>query len=316
MIQRSLPTACLIALSIYPSWFCAEAAPPSADRAAERLVRPAAERIAANYARIPTFRVRMRTTLDSPGVKEPTRHTAEFEAPPEGGVQARRVRVEVEVSPVVTWTVEIIVRGEDLWHEQVGEDEDRCIRVHHRGVWTQYMPQQRTAWRYSTAGKPGWGALDPRDYGSFSDHPLRKHLHEDRVVEAQIVRRPDGSERLAALMEHWLDQAPARLRYRCEFDPSRNSLPTRVVQLHPDEEKVAIVTDIEYEELRPGELWFPKRVTQRIYLEGAAGPDAEGWSQLSIHEVQGRVAIDETFADSTFQIEFPPGTDIRDSTQE
>lgn len=312
MFQRStmLLAACVVALlvSVVRS---AETTAPCAGAAPEKLVRDAAGRIAANYARIPVFRVTIATTRTTPGLKRAATGRSEAELVSQNGNQIRTVALG-EVKRVATWSVDVIVRNADLRHEQVDGD-GRCVLAFHRGICTEYMSRYRTAWRYTPEGKPGWGPRDPRALGLLSDRPLQDHLREDKVIETASVRGADGRERLSVLMEHRFPQAAACLRYRCELDPSRNHLPTRVVVLQPDG-KIGNTTDLEYQEVDPGKVWFPEKAVQRFYMNGADSPDAEGWFQMVTHETVGKVVTDETFADSTFQIELPPGTEIRDST--
>jgi hypothetical protein len=67
-------------------------------------------------------------------------------------------------------------------------------------------------------------------------------LRLDRVLEIGPSLTLDGQPRMAALMEHTLDQGHKE-RYRCEFDTARNDLPTRIVVFR-DEDKIGIVLDI------------------------------------------------------------------------
>ena len=83
------------------------------------------------------------------------------------------------------------------------------------------------------------------------------------MLEVGPTRTPDGQPRVAALMEHAFDPGHKE-RYRCEFDPARNDLPTRIVFLR-EEDRIGIVLDITYQEVIPGSAWFLKKATCKFF---------------------------------------------------
>ena len=147
----------------------------------------------------------------------------------------------------------VLLRGDDLLRESMEEDGE--IWSFHDGVWTQYLPKEKMAWLRLPGQMPGISPLDPRNIASLEQRWLFvDRLREDRVLEIGPTRTLDGQPRVAALMEHTFDQGHKE-RYRCEFDPARNDLPTRIVFLR-EEDKIGIVLDIAYQEVIPGAAWF------------------------------------------------------------
>jgi hypothetical protein len=126
---------------------------------------------------------------------------------------------------------------------------------------------------------PGIPPLDPRNIASLEQRWLFvDRLRGDRVLEIGPTRTPDGQPRVAFLMEHTFDPE-TRERYRCEFDPARNDLPTRIALLR-EEDKIGIVLDITYQEVIPGTAWFLEKATCKyFYPELARSPDSEAWKQ-------------------------------------
>ena len=135
------------------------------------------------------------------------------------------------------------------------------------------------------------------------------------MLEIGPTQTPDGQPRLATLMEHTFDGGDKE-RYRCEFDPARNDLPTRIVFLR-GEDKIGIVLDITYQEVIPGSAWFLKKATCKFFghPELERSPDSEAWRQAVIVETKGRVHADEPIDAGAFAVKVPAGTRVSDATR-
>jgi hypothetical protein len=137
-------------------------------------------------------------------------------------------------------------------------------------------------------------------------------LRSDRVLEVAPARTLDGKSRMAALMEHTFDEGHKE-RYRCEFDPARNDLPTRIVYLR-DGNGIGIVLDITYQEVIPGTSWFFKKATHKFFgRDLARSPDSEAWRQARIVETMGKVIVNRPIPADAFLVRFPEGTRVSDA---
>jgi hypothetical protein len=264
-----------------------------------------ADHIKDNYARLRTVSVLLQTThLD----RSVTKREEVTTKSPKGGT-AHFVR-----TPFSVWRARILLSGDDLLREPM--DEDGEIWAFHGGVWTQYRPKRKAAWLRLPEQMPGIPPLDPRNVASLEQRTLFvDQLRGDRVLEIGPTQAPDGQPRLATLMEHAFDPRQKE-RYRCEFDPARNDLPTRIVFLR-GEDKIGIVLDITYQEVIPGSAWFLKKATCKFYgrPELERSPDSEAWRQATIVETKGRVHVNEPIDADAFAVKLPAGTRVSDATR-
>jgi hypothetical protein len=255
-----------------------------------------------NYARLHTVRAILQTTsLDRSVTK---REEVTIQQP--NGSTVHYVR-----DPSSVRRMRLLLSGEDLYREET--DEDGEIWCFQRGVYTQYVPTAKALWLRLPAQMPGISPLDPRNIASME---LRSNfvdrLRSDRVLEVAPARTLDGKSRMAALMEHTLDKGHNE-RYRCEFDPARNDLPTRIVVFR-DEDKIGIVVDISYDEVIPGTAWFFKKATQKFFGHDLPrSPDSETWRQALIIETMGKVLVNRPIPVDAFLVRFPEGTRIFDA---
>jgi hypothetical protein len=257
-----------------------------------------------NYARLRTLSVILQTThLDRSVTK---REEVTYKSP--GGLTAHWVR-----QPFSVRRERVLLRGDDLLREAMGQDGE--IWAFHGGVWTQYVPRSHAAWLRLPEQMPGMFPLDPRNIASLEQRGrFVDRLRGDRVLEIGPTQTLDGQPRMAALMEHAFDPGHKE-RYRCEFDPVRNDLPTRIVVLR-DEDKVGIVLDITYQEAIPGAAWFLKKSTCKFFHpELARSPDSEAWRQALIVETRGNLHVNEPIAADAFVVGLPAGTRISDAVQ-
>ena len=207
------------------------------------------ERIKDNYARLHTVRVILQeTSLDRSVTKREEVTTA----------------MPTEVRPIVREPLtvrreRVLLREQDVLREEGSEDGQ--IWAFHRGVWTQYVPKS----------EHGLAPIARADARRASPRP-EKHRIDGATIDLRrsVARRPRARDRLdadarwaapsAALMEHTFEPGHKE-RYRCEFDPARNDLPTRIIVL-PDDDKIGIIVlDITYQEVIPGAAWFLKKAT-------------------------------------------------------
>ncbi len=277
-------------------------APVAAATDPRQVVDRIADHIKDNYARLRTVNVLLQTTNLDRSVTKREEVTTRV---PKGGT-AHFVR-----QPFSVWRERVLLRGDDLLRKSM--DEDGQIWAFHGGVWTQYLPKENAAWLRLPGQMPGISPLDPRNIASLEQRTLFvDRLRQDRVLEIGPTRTLDGQPRVAALMEHTFDQGPKE-RYRCEFDPARNDLPTRVVFLR-GEDKIGIVLDIAYQEVIPGSAWFLKKATCKFFgPELARSPDSEAWRQALIVETKGKVHVNEPIAADVFAVEIPAGARVSDA---
>jgi hypothetical protein len=273
---------------------------------AKELVRRIADDIRDNYARLRTVRTILQTTSTDRSVTKREEVTNKM---PNGSI------VQFVTEPFTVWRERVVLRGDDLLREGMGEDGQ--IWSFHGGVWTQYAPKLNTAWLRLPEQMPGVTPLDPRNIASMEQRWLFvDRLREDRVLEAGPARTLDGQPRTTALIEHTFD-AENKERYRCEFDTRRNNLPTRVIILRDlDPQKIGIVLDITYQEVIPVRAWFFKKATCRFFgREPVRSPDSEAWRQTVSVETKGPVHVNEPIDDDTFVVPIPPGTRISDAVR-
>ena len=114
-------------------------------------------------------------------------------------------------------------------------------------------------------------------------------------------------------MEHAFDNGHKQ-RYRCEFDPARNDLPTRIIEFR-DQDRIGIVVDITYQEVIPGTAWFLKQATTKYFgRDPARSPDSEAWNQATIVRTMGKVRpVNEAIPDDAFEVALPPDTRVLDA---
>ena len=221
----------------------------------KQVVGRISDRIKANYARLRTVRVILQgTSLDRSVTK---REEVTIRSPDGGTIQFVR-------EPFSVRRERVLLRGDDVFREVL--EEDGGFWAFHRGVWTQYAPKTEAAWRLRTPEQmPGMPPLDPRNIASMEQRYIFvDRLRRDRVLEIGPTRTVDGQPRVGALMEHDFEEG-GKERYRCEFDPARNDLPTRIV-LRPGDDKIGIiVVDITYQEVIPGAAWFLKKATCKCF---------------------------------------------------
>jgi peroxiredoxin len=205
----------------------------------------------------------------------------------------------------------ILLRGDDLLRQSLEHDGETWSFL--GGVWTQYVPKSQTAWLRLPDQMPGLFPLDPRNVGSLEQRWLFvDRLREDRVLEAGPTRTGDGQLRMSVLLEHAFDKEHAE-RYRCDFDPARNDLPTRIVVFRQGN-GIGIVLDIAYRELIPGAAWFLEKSTLKFFgPELARSPDSEAWRQAVIVEATGEVQINGEVDDDELVVKLPEGTRVSDS---
>jgi hypothetical protein len=205
----------------------------------------------------------------------------------------------------------LLLSGVDLLREAM--DEGGEIWSFHRGIYTQYVPEAKTAWLRLPAQMPGIFPLDPRNIASSEQRSnFVERLRGDRVLEIGPARTVDGQPRMAALIEHTFEQGQKE-RYRCEFDTARNDLPTRIVIFHEDD-KIGVVLDITYQEVIPRTTWFLKKATCKFFgRDLARSPDSEAWRQAHIVEMMGNVVVNRPIPDDSFLVRFPEGTRFSDA---
>jgi hypothetical protein len=270
----------------------------------KELIGRIADDIRDNYARVRTVRTILQTTSSDRSVTKREEVTNKMP----NGLTVQFVR-----EPFTVWRERVLLCGDDLLREGMGEDGQ--IWSLHGGVWTQYVPKQKTAWLRLPEQMPGVPPLDPRNIASLEQRSLFvDSLRKDRVIETGPARTLDGQPRITALMEHTFD-AEHKERYRCEFDTIRNNLPTRVIILRDlDPQKIGIVLDITYQEVIPGRAWFFKKATCRFFgHEPVRSPDSEAWRQTVSVETKGPLHVNEPIDDDTFVVPIPPGTRISDA---
>jgi RNA polymerase sigma factor (sigma-70 family) len=260
------------------------------------------DRIRANYAQFRTLRTTLRTTsLDRSVTK---REEVTNQLP--GGGTVRFVR-----EPSSVRRERILLRGDDLLRESMEEDGQTWSFL--GGVWTQYSPKAGMAWLRLPDQMPGLPPLDPRNIASLEQRWLFvDRLRDDRVLEAGPTRTGDGQLRMSVLLEHAFDKEHTE-RYRCEFDPARNDLPTRIVVFR-EGDGIGIVLDIAYQEALPGAAWFLQKATEKFfYPELARSPDSDAWRQSMIVETTEELHVNEGIADDAFLVRLPDGTRVSDS---
>jgi hypothetical protein len=284
-----------------------EARPTPASRIAaandpKQVVGHIADHITDNNARMRTVRVLIQTThLDHSVTKR-----EEVTTRSRDGGTVRFVR-----QPFSVRQERVLLRGNDVLRE--ARDEEAEISAFYKGVWTQYVPRLNTAWIRLPEQMPGTAPLDPRNIASMEQRSLFvDRLRQDRVLEVGPARTSEGQPRMAALMEHSFDQGHKE-RYRCEFDPARNDLPTRIV-IFRDDDQISIVLDITYQEVIPGAAWFVKKSTSKFFGRGLErSPDSEAWRQATIVETKGKVHVNEPIDADEFVVKLPEGTRIIDA---
>jgi hypothetical protein len=261
-----------------------------------------AQHIKDNDARLRAVRVILQTKFTDRSVTKREEVNANL---PNGG-RAHYVRLPFSVR-----RERVLISGEKLLRESM--DEDGEITAFEDGVWTQYVPKSKTAWLRLPEQMPGTSPLDPRNIASLDQRwRFIDRLQGDRVLDVGPSRTPDGQPRVTALMEHAFDSG-GQERYRCEFDPARNDLPTRVVFLR-DGNKIGIVLDITYQEVIPGTAWFLQKATTKFFGgELAVSPDSEAWRQMTIVETKGTAHVNEPLDPDAFVVKLPEGTRISDA---
>jgi hypothetical protein len=255
-----------------------------------------------NYARLHTVRAILQTaSLDRSVTK---REEVTIQQP--NGVRVHYVR-----DPSSVRRERLLLSGEELYRE--GTDEDDEVWSFQGGVYTQYVPSAKTVWLRLPTQMPGIFPLDPRNIASL-EHRSKfiDKLRGDRVLEVGPALTLNGEPRMSALMEHTFDQGHKE-RYRCEFDPARNDLPTRIVVFR-DDDKIGIVLDITYQEVIPGTSWFFKKATHKFFgRDLARSPDSEAWRQARIVETMGKVIVNRPIPADAFLVRFPEGTRVSDA---
>jgi hypothetical protein len=269
-------------------------------RQIERIVA----RIQQNYARLRTVDVLIQTKFVDRSVTERRETTTRL---------SNGATVHLVQAPFSVQRVRFLLRGEELLRKAMGEDGE--IWTFRGGIWTQYVPRSKTAWLRFPEQMPGMMPLDPRNIASLEQRSLFvDRLRRDRVLEIGAKRAPGGQPRVVALMEHVFDTGHKE-RYRCEFDTEHNDLPTRIVFLR-DGDGIGIVLDITYQEVIPRQAWFLKQATCKFFgPEMARSPDSEAWRQAVIVESKGKVHVNEPIEADAFELPFPAGTQVRDSTR-
>jgi hypothetical protein len=266
------------------------------------LVARISDHIKDNYACLHTVRAILQTTSLHRSVTKREEVTIQQ---PDGGT-LHYVRDPSSVRPE-----RLLLSGEELYREET--DEDGEIWSFQRGVYTQLVPSAKTVWLRLPAQMPGISPLDPRNIASMENRSnFVDKLRGDRVLEVGPARTLNGLLRMAALMEHTFDKGDKE-RYRCEFDPARNDLPTRIVVFR-DEDKIGIVLDISYEEVIPGTAWFFKKATHKFFdPDLPRSPDSEAWRQALIVETMGKVLVNRPIPADAFLVRLPEGTRVSDA---
>jgi hypothetical protein len=261
-----------------------------------------ADHIRDNYARLRSVRVHLQTTFLDRTVTKREEVTNQL---PNGGT------VHTVRQPSFVLRERVLLRGDDLFREPL--DEDGQYWSFHGGIYTQYAPQHHTAWLRLPKQMPGIGPLDPRNIASMENRSnFVDRLRGDRVLEARPARTPDGQPRLAALMEHTFDKGHKE-RYRCEFDPAQNDLPTRIIEIR-DQDRIGMVLDITYQEVISGTAWFLKQATTKYFgRDPVRSPDSDAWEQATTVRTMGKVRVNEPITDDAFVVTLPPDTRVSDA---
>jgi RNA polymerase sigma factor (sigma-70 family) len=282
------------------------AAPPTDNAPAvidpKVVIHSITDHITANYAQIHA----LRATLETTNIDRSVTKREEITRTNPNGLTIHMVR-----EPRTVRKERLLLRGKDLLRETIDPPNGGTWSLFD-DVWTQYVPEAKTAWIRTTEQMPGIFPLDPRNVAS---QELRTRfvdqLRDDQVLEAGRTQTTDGTARMSVLLEHTF-KGGDKQRYRCEFDPARRDLPTRVVVLH--EGKINLVADIEYREVIPGTAWFlQKSTTKFFYPNYPQSPDSEAWHTALIVELKGDVALNEKIGDEAFAVDLPKGTRVSDS---
>ena len=257
-----------------------------------------------NYSQIHTVRAILQTTHTDRTVKKREEITNDL---PGGGT------VHITRSPSWFQRERILLDGDDLLREPMGGEGD--VWGFRKGIYTQYSPKFRKAWLMYPDQMPGILPLDPRNLGSIQQkQPLIAGLKGDRVIEIRPMKTTEGLARISVLLEQTFGPG-LRRQYRCEFDPARHSLPTRLIDLRVDN-KLGYVIDIEYQEVIPGSAWFLKSSTCKFFgVDGADSPDSDAWKQSLSVETTGKVHVNTSIPPEALVMRLPEGTEILDSTK-
>jgi hypothetical protein len=295
-----------VSVSISPCLAQENAADEAREPDGAALLMKAVDGIRENYRRFPVVHCNMVLTIVSPTVKErqvirkPTNNGGFF---------------ETTVTPRSVTEIELMLSGNSFRVDSVGQDtQERWSSTMHDEIWTTYDPARRWAGRWFRDEMPRSMNYDPRNFGvSGQNKNFLEELAGHRVVKHETEKSENG-ERLALQVERSIPATGVTMSYRYEFDPRRNYLPCRIVYYAPDDGKIISVLDIEYGEIARNSAWFLKKSTRCFYAEAhAETPEQGGWTQQITMDVS-RVRTDETFADTAFDIEIPPGI-LRDNTR-
>jgi peroxiredoxin len=239
-----------------------------------------------NYAAFKTVVAKMETVARDPSVTERTEQTFALA----NGGKATIVR-----EPMTVHTSIVTLRNDNVRSDPVG-DPDGTVWTFVDGVWTQYRVKSAIAWVRKQNQMPGIFPIDPRDIGSTEiREPLLTQLHGSNVVSAQRV-----GGRLHLLWERAAGRG-AGMQYRCEIDVQKNHLPTKIEYLDQDG-KPSLTIDINYQNLIGG-AWFLQEAQMLFHPSG----------QTMKVRILAKPQVNEPITDEAFEIEFPDGTEIRDS---
>lgn len=280
---------------------------PAADPEGEVLKKTVIAGIRRNYARIPSVRCKQELTITDRSVKQPAVIRGMTD---DGGL------VETKVAPQMTIESDLILVRDNLRADLRDADANERWSVSmHNQIRTEYRPRSKRARREYREDMGGEINIDPRNVGAFEQRKVfLDELASLKVARHEFVER-QGEKRLVLHLDRWIPEASLKVTTRFEFNPSQNYLPTRIVFEEPESHHIVWVHDFEYQEVVPRSAWFLKKSQMRTFgKEAPKSPEDEAWTWQMVNQIVGPVVIDETFADSAFEIDIPAGVDYIDQT--
>ena len=132
-----------------------------------------------------------------------------------------------------------------------------------------------------------------------------------------ISRQPLLSIRTEVVdpVENWYQKGQ---QFAFTFDPAKNYLPTSMTRFD-DKGSLNVYTEYTYDEVVPGKTWYLREMMRKYFLnlngKTTTSPSSNQWSQMVINRLVGPLKVNAEISDDTFDLKFPPGTDVADITK-